>query len=925
LNLGAAVAMILAVMGLATAALSVPAFAVPPPRTPSPSKLSVVTRMEPDASRDNLPLLAEGSVTYQFGADPDTPAAATSVCFYAAYNDTNPESAYGSSRRFDFLAEKTGRQRLIGGQTEVIAVDAQLPAPTVENLAPHVLRVTTFGQEIRLQFKSRIPRPQSFSRVDFQIEGFYPVPLRSCPGSPFDSLYFQPEPSEISTSVQFPEQWQYIGPGTKTGNIAHARLRARTFGFFLASGMNSKIIRNDGPRVQLWYRSERAADLDESLAHALATQEVLFGPFPFPSLDLVESSDVEKPSLPGLISVNRPRQEVLGALQSEWLNWRQWLVTAFTANQWFGQSVSTPTPDDGWLLDGLSDYATLETLALSKIRYNLFNTHQRGFHIFSFNYLQIQELVASSLRRSAPTTHLTTDALNTSTPMRQGHPLSYIKHALALRQLKSQAGSQAVAGWLRQVARKYQYVDLSPQQFMASLRDVTSPFSQSQRIELAGYLKQWWVSEGWPDLSLVSLDRNELPDKKWAATVHIKQSGAIKVPTRVLIRDAKGNERKVSAEALDGDQSSLANLVATTVMKEQPDYAVVDPDHEVYDANRYDNRSGFIPLKFFPGNARTLADDEYTLIWAPYAYRHPGEPVSVGLQGALFKYLQGSTRVRIESYPKNGRGAGFVHHISDFPELKLNAQLLLQQNYAQDRMVQASLLRSPFISISPLLNVGAKLRYRENIDEPDSNHYTGAINSNLKLIEPWRRLRSARVSVEAEHAPTNSSGKFSYERQVSTAEMAIALSRRGRIDASFRGFYGRLTKSGEAPGVAYFRLTNLDEARLRIDQSTIPLVDQVTSLNSEVSFPVFLPFPGNSLVLSRDIRWRGFYDLGLVDDVDGSFRAAGLGLDVPFGGDIMGAGSLTFTRLSMLAVLYTSVAGEVSRKPAFLFDVTGEL
>ena len=886
------------------------------------SRLSVAARLESDPTREDLPLVVSGTISYVIPRKPGQISTSNSVCFFLPYNDPRQDQATNASRRFEYLAAKTGRQRQLGGST---SVNEKLNEISSDFLTPYLMKVTTSSQEIQLEFKSHVPRPSSYSRDDFMFEGFNPVPLHSCPEAPYDSAYFQVASNELSASVYFPSGWQYIGPGTTTGSTAQIRLRARLFGFVLAKGMKVKVVREDDPRVKVWYRSEQAADLDESISHALDVQQKIFGKFPFPSLDLVETGEVEKASLPGLITLNRPKQEILRFLQSEWLNWRQWLVTAFTANQWYGQSVSVNTPDDGWLLDGLADYATQETLITSKLRYNLFNTYRIGFHIFSFNYLQIQELVASALNRAAPSTRLTSASFNSFDEVRNAHPLAYIKHALALRQMKFHVGDHAFSNWLKQVTRDFQYQSISPSKFMQTLGNSPSPFSADQKSELTHYLSQWWSSDGWPDLVLRKVESTQLPDGKWAAKAQISQKGAIKVPAKVLFLDSAGNESIALMASQENTEASSTDLTAAVVLNSKATSVVLDPNHEVFDSDRFDNKSTWSSLKFFPGNARTLDDDNYTLVWAPYAFRHPGEPTSVGVQGVLFKYLQGSTRMRVETYPKNGRGAGFIHQISDFPDKKLNFQLLLQQYYTQDQVAQFSVLRSPLFFSSPLLNLGAKIRYRNNIDAPESSHVTGAAYSSLKTISSWKRLASARIAFESEYAPKSQIKKFGYVRDSVTADATFTLSRRSLIDASLRLFHGKLAAVDNAPSSAKFRLTSLEESRLRIDDSNLPLADEISSGNAELSFPLFIPLPWNSLVLSRNIRWRTFYDHGYSPDLTSTFKAGGLGLDIPFGGDIMGAGSLTFTRLSILAVLYTSVNQQVSRKPSFLFDVTGEL
>jgi len=73
------------------------------------------------------------------------------------------------------------------------------------------------------------------------------------------------------------------------------------------------------------------------------------------------------------------------------------------------------------------------------------------------------------------------------------------------------------------------------------------------------------------------------------------------------------------------------------------------------------------------------------------------------------------------------------------------------------------------------------------------------------------------------------------------------------------------------------------------------------------------------------MRWRLFYDFGKSIDHNNTYRDAGLGFLLPFGGDLSGAGSLALTRLSCLVIAYSEAAGAVSRKPSILIDLSGDL
>jgi hypothetical protein len=73
------------------------------------------------------------------------------------------------------------------------------------------------------------------------------------------------------------------------------------------------------------------------------------------------------------------------------------------------------------------------------------------------------------------------------------------------------------------------------------------------------------------------------------------------------------------------------------------------------------------------------------------------------------------------------------------------------------------------------------------------------------------------------------------------------------------------------------------------------------------------------------MRWRVYYDLGVAGREHFSYRSAGFGFLLPFGGDLSGAGSLALTRLSILVIAFNDVGGVKERKPMVTIDLTGDL
>jgi hypothetical protein len=114
---------------------------------------------------------------------------------------------------------------------------------------------------------------------------------------------------------------------------------------------------------------------------------------------------------------------------------------------------------------------------------------------------------------------------------------------------------------------------------------------------------------------------------------------------------------------------------------------------------------------------------------------------------------------------------------------------------------------------------------------------------------------------------------------------------------------------------------------MRLDVKDLKGGRSIIAMTNDVILPFILPIPGNTLVLNRNIKIDLFYDYGLTEK-DGllqRFSDYGFGFLVPFGGDVVGAGPLAITKLSLFAVLFTDADGQTSHQPRFLLSLSGAI
>jgi hypothetical protein len=846
------------------------------------------------------------------------------LCFYLPYQDPEYGDNFGTQRRFEMLTGKAPKLTFENGATRF---DLPHNSPFVLQVgdAPHLVRVTppsgwdAEADGIEFSFESSVPRLPDSDPNDWFFDGYGPQPLYRCPPTGTEPRDFDQGPTmQVSATVTHPPGWDYVGPGKVSERGATVEgLPARHLAFALGRGYTHESFMAAGVPVHFAFRSPGFRDAVATVQEAIAALQPIFGAYPYQTLTVVETSELQRHGLPGLVAVNRPAQAAFSYVQKDWLNWQHWIVAMQLARQWYGAAITAPSPDDEWLLAGMVEFATLETLARIPRRYNLFAVADDGYRALSFDYLQISEISAATLRRFAPFAALTGADLRTRDAADDQHPLLFVKQAFALRQLKFAAGEGPFAGFLRNLTAQHLYGQLAPADLHTFLARLPSPFPPPVRQDLQTYLARWWTSEGWPDFALTRFDSEQLADGRWVAHVEAVQEGAVDFPPRFRVHDVVGETHEQRAT-----QGEDGVWKATILTRDEPDRAVVDAAHEAFDSDRFDNKSTPPAITFFPGSADTLRDDAYTVIWLPYVFRRPGEQFSIGLQAAGFRYIQGGTVLRAEATPSSKLGAFELRHVHQWPRHALQGGIGVDQNYDNDRTTEASLTRAPLYLGNPRIDVTARVRRKQRVGEPETAH--GALGGAVNL-RPAGRTRHCGGFLALDHddAPESFANDFSYRRRFGVLAGDCNLT--PRTNLAVRVFAGRSDIDGDAPETAYFKPTELKEARLRLDVPGLPRPQRILTSNVDVSLPFYLPLPADSLVLARQMRWRLFSDRGRSELPDADYQSAGMGFLVPLGGDVAGAGTLAVTRLSVLAILYSRIDDEVSRKPGVVFDLTGEL
>ena len=76
-------------------------------------------------------------------------------------------------------------------------------------------------------------------------------------------------------------------------------------------------------------------------------------------------------------------------------------------------------------------------------------------------------------------------------------------------------------------------------------------------------------------------------------------------------------------------------------------------------------------------------------------------------------------------------------------------------------------------------------------------------------------------------------------------------------------------------------------------------------------------------ILRKNLQGLVFYDYAISYLPKAHYNSAGIGVHVPFGGDIVSMGSLTLAKVSLSAILFSRVNDRTSYQPSILFNLAG--
>ncbi len=333
--------------------------------------------------------------------------AASGDCLFIPFNWSGYGLDRGSIKRFNDITSQRNLLQFTGGGTELTL---EPPAKTLSTPMNHFLRIEvpsgwSSADALEFQIYSKIPKLLESSERELFFDGFLPVIKKSCLKDGDTSLSSE-KAINFSGTINYPEGWEYTGTGTSLSSTANIATKQRSLAFVLTKNLTSHSETYGSLKVNYKFSSPEFKNVTKTIAAALPIIQEYLGDFPFKTLNVLETDELQRYSIPEMISINRPKQEFANKIQKDWLNWVHWTAVTQLVRQWLGASIDSSSSDE-WLISGLVEFLTLEILQQMPTVFDLFKEYSNGGRFLSFDYLQMSEFTAASLRRLSPYTAIT--------------------------------------------------------------------------------------------------------------------------------------------------------------------------------------------------------------------------------------------------------------------------------------------------------------------------------------------------------------------------------------------------------------------------------------------------------------------------------------------------------------------------------------
>lgn len=870
--------------------------------------------------QDYLPSSIAGEISLDLDFDKN------SICFYLPYND--PE--YGNTK-INILKTSIGSkgeppQFYFGGKTEI---EIKNRSYKIEYLSDRIVKISrnSLRSNLEIKFKSHIPRLSKSDKNQWFFDGFFPKLMKGCQIEINEKIYetHLDKPSNFSGEIKFPENWNIAAPEltgfeNRTNIYKFEKFKAKSLVFSLLNGSKQFQFNHENLTIRLFYTSDNFLELIPTIKNTITTTKKWLGRYPYNTLTIIESSEFQSDNLPGIVALNKPRQESFDSLQTNYFNLRHWSITTHIISQWLRSTIFENEVKDSWFLQGLTEFLIYKSISNQAEINDFFRETENKFKLFSIDYRHMQDILATFMSSSNPIEIATDDGFNTIKNFDEQSPILYIRNAIAFRHISSDLSESKFIQLINQFYNEFKFKHMSPADFINFIFQKNDVLNPIEKRDVVYQFKEWWTKSDWPDFAISEVSVEPLNSGKKLVTVKTEQKSNLFLPIKVKITSENGTEE--ISTAIRSDKESKPYWISTSVIDGNLKSVLIDPNFDTFDSDRFNNTTDSPKIRFFPGNATTISEMDYTTFWFPYIFRKLGEPVSIAVSGVIFKHIKQGLFFQLAGTIEKELGSFSILHKNEIPSLALKVNQSFSQDYYGSREALASFERGRIFEVGPSVGVALNLRFRQTVGQESTKH--GTYSTVFKLEPNSRNKRcSYGIKHEFEHAPESLSTEFEYKKSQGKITFGCNFTQRTGMQLGLYG--GEVLGSENVPELAMIRINSSDGANVAIDDPNLKPVLKAGSAFANLNLPFTIPFIRDSFIQSRKLNLNIFYNYGKsIKPELAYYKSSGTSLNFPVGGDLSGSSPLTISNLSLSMIYYTNIDGEISYKPHILFNILGD-
>lgn len=598
---------------------------------------------------------------------------------------------------------------------------------------------------------------------------------------------------------------------------------------------------------------------------------------------------------------NTSASETTKVLQQNIFNLPDWNIVYLLVDHWLineSPELAKQSPLRLAIIDSLTNFI-LQTL---DNKYNLFKAGSDGEHFFEMNYDEVTNLLLSIYERNKSITQ----------PSKKNNAIDKTLHqslqlSVGLRSLHNEVGGRnladAIAKTVTQMPKNAQVdFDFFTSQLVLNLKKNEAKYDN--------ILKYWNNAEVLPDLLLSEVESTKTSLANQYMTIfrvdHNYING-VSVPIKVESADKIGHT-KITLQK--------SGAIYRLFTEEKIKGVYINQGNKLYETNKFNNSNSLFPVKYFPGNAKSLYDDQFVVLWLPQFAKNPGELFTFGIRGTALKYvwsrldfsIKANTNLELDSFSLSYMS----NEIFDYTTM----QILLSQDNRQLLTGSGSVIGKGLWGIHEPSELRISLI-----------NYFGKYADIFALGLEYRFLLSDRY-----HSHSSSMG----------IESGFGYFDKYLLDYNFKYLHphwggtklrvftgGLFSIAGDQQqeqnilsdhGIDVFRQL---EGGIRVGYTKTEPVESLTSVSADLKMPLAL-FGGGLGLLGNKIFAKIFGDYGIDSELE-RYYATGLGVDLPFGSDMVGGSTVILSQLTLLVGLAQGAGDFSSTKPYILFTFDGSL